>query len=463
MVLESVLYAPAMDELFGDAALIQAMFDFEAALVRAQAELGLIPETSARSIASLCRAELYDVPALVKAAGTAGTVAIPLVRRLIENVSLFDPVAAAFVHQGATSQDVIDTALVLQTRKALRLIEADLLRLCGRLLALADAHKGQPLLARTLMQPALVTGWRCKILQWLQPLLRSAAELRRQADAALRLQLGGAAGTLATLGQHADAVCHQVSAQLQLPLSNGPWHVQRDRWVRLGAELGVLCGSLGKIGRDLALMSQAEVGELAEGQTPGRGGSSAMPQKRNPVGAMVALAAAQRAPHRVACLLSCMVQEQERALGGWQAEQAEWSGLLLSCHGSVHALADAFEHLQVFPARMLENIDAQQDLVFAEGLRQLLTRELGRPVGEEAIAELIAGVQAGRGPLRLLAQELLRRLGHLPGRVAPADLEMLFDVHATARAAEARLQPWLQQARGEFKSLQQGGGPGHEG
>ncbi|MFH7044728.1 lyase family protein [Paucibacter sp. JuS9] len=453
MLFEGFLSTSAMADLLSDEALIQAMFDFEAALVRGQADLGLIPESSAQSIGSLCRVELYDVRALVTAGGSAGSLAIPLLKRLRENVALFDPVAAGYVHRGATSQDVIDTALVLQTRRALALIEADLLALCQSLLELADQYREQPMLARTMMQPAVVMSWRCKVLQWLQPLLRSAQELRRQADAALRLQLGGAGGTLATLGVHADAVCHQVAAQLRLPLNPGPWHVQRDRWVRLGAELGVLCGSLGKLAADLALLSQAELGELGENPAGGRGGSSAMPHKRNPIGAMIGLAAARRAPQRVAALLACMVQEQERALGSWQAEQAEWSGLLLTCHGSVHAMAEALAGLQLNPARMLENIDRQQDLVFTESLQQLLTQSLGQPVAEQGMAELLAGVRAGQGPLRLLAQQLLSRQPDLAARIAPGAMEALFDVHATARAAEARVNPLLAQARVDLQAL----------
>lgn len=454
MLFEGFLSTPAMAELLDDRAMLQAMFDFEAALVQGQAELGLIPESCARSIASLCRAELYDVPALVAAGSGAGSLAIPLLKRLRENVALFDPVAAGYVHRGATSQDVIDTALVLQTRRALTLIETDLLGLCHWLLELADLYADQPMLARTMMQPALVMSWRCKVLQWLQPLLRSAQELRRQADAALRLQLGGAGGTLATLGPHADAVCHQVGVQLRLPLSPGPWHVQRDRWVRLGCELGVLTGSLGKLAADLALLSQAELGELGENHDGGRGGSSAMPHKRNPIGAMVGLAAARRAPQRVAALLGCMVQEQERALGNWQAEQAEWCGLLLSCHGSVHAMAEAVAGLQLNPARMLENIDRQQDLVFTEGLHHLLTQALGHPVAEQAMSDLLAGVRSGQGPLRLLARQMLDRQPDLAAHVAPGVLESLFDVHATARAAEARVLPLLAQARAELNALQ---------
>ncbi|HEY1092717.1 MAG TPA: lyase family protein, partial [Burkholderiaceae bacterium] len=281
----------------------------------------------------------------------SASLAVPLVQALRAQVGAE---FAEFVHLGATSQDAIDTAFVLQTSEVLALIDDELLRLVNHLLALADAHAATPLLARTLMQPALVTSLRLKLLEWLQPLLRCIAALRERAGAALHLQLGGAAGTLAVYGERADTVLANMSRELDLPLSDGPWHVQRDALVRLGTELGVLCGCLGKIARDVSLYAQVEVGEMSELEAEGRGASSAMPHKRNPVGALQALAAAQRAPQRVAALLACMVQEQERALGGWQAELAEWSSLLGITHGAARALAEA--HLSVHPERMRTNI-----------------------------------------------------------------------------------------------------------
>lgn len=452
-VFEGFLSTPQMAALFDERALVQAMMDFEAALARAQARAGLIPAAAAQAIASLCRAELYDVPAIVAASGRAGSLAIPLVKKLTETVGLFDPVAAGYVHWGSTSQDVIDTAMVLQTRQALRLIEGDLLKLCAGLLSLAEQHEATPMLARTLMQPALVTSLRFKLMGWLAPMLRCAQALRQQAETALVLQLGGAVGTQAAWGEAADAVGREMALELRLPVPDGPWQVQRDRWVRLGAELGVLCGVLGKFAGDLALLGQAEVGEVREPAAPGRGGSSAMPHKHNPVACMLALAAAKRTPQRVAALLACMNQEHERGLGGWQAELAEFSGLLASCHGSVQALAQAAA-LHINPARMLDNIDRQLDLVFAEGLSLLLAGVMGRPAAQARIEQLCQQALSQGRPLRVLARELREADAGLSASITAVQLEAVFDMMAAARQADGRVQAALAQARQQVRALQ---------
>lgn len=449
LVFEGFLSTPSMLQVFDKTAVVQAMMDFEAALARAQGRVGVIPAAAAQAIASLCRAELYDVAALVAGTGRAGSLAIPVVQKLAETVALFDPVAAGYVHWGSTSQDVIDTAMVLLTRRALRLIEDDLLALIGHLLDLAEQHAATPLLARTLMQPALVSSLRFRTTCWLQPLLRSAEALRATSDEALQLQFGGAVGTLAAFGERADEVAAAVADELKLPLPELSWHTQRDRWVRLGAELGVLCGSLGKLAGDISLLGQAEIGELAEPVAAGRGTSTAMPHKRNPVSCMVALAAAERAPQRVAALLACMNQQHERGLGGWQAEIPEWSGLLLHAHGAVHALVEAVAGLQVYPARMLCNIDERRDLVFAEGLAMWLAPVLGKQLAHAKVEALCARVQFGGPPLRVLARHLLQD----DARLDAAALEAVFDVHGIAAAADARVREVLPRARQRWTRL----------
>ncbi|WP_349744991.1 3-carboxy-cis,cis-muconate cycloisomerase [Roseateles cavernae] len=453
LVFEGFLSTPQMLALFDESAIVQAMMDFEAALARAEAKAGVIPQSAAQAIASLCRAELYDVAGLVAASGRAGSLAIPLVKKLTETVALFDPAAAGYVHWGSTSQDVIDTAMVLQTRRALRLIDDDLLSLCGHLLDRAEAADATPMLARTLMQPALVSSLRCKLLNWLMPLLRSAQALRARADEALLLQLGGAAGTLASLGDKADAVASQVAAELRLRLPDQCWHTQRDRWVRLGAELGVMCGSLGKLARDLSLLAQAEVSEMMEGAVSGSGGSSAMPHKRNPVACMQALAAAQRAPQRVAALLACMGQEHERGLGGWQAELAEWTGLLLSSHGALQALAGALAALRIEPERMRANIERLDDLVAAEGLALLLARVCGKARAHQLVEGLSQQVAAQGRPLRLLAQGLWQGDAEFSRGISADELDAVFDVQAAARHADARVHKVLLTARSQWQSL----------
>ncbi|MDM0058048.1 3-carboxy-cis,cis-muconate cycloisomerase [Variovorax fucosicus] len=342
---------------FSDGNFVAAMLRFEAALARAQAAEGLIPEAAAQSIVGTCKVELFDVAKIVRESGRAGSVAIPLIKALKEAVGLFNADAVPFVHFGSTSQDVIDSAMALVTREALTLIEADLDRSVQALLQHATRHAATPILARTLMQPASVTSFGFKCAGWAAPLVRSRIRLRAAAARALNVQLGGAVGTLAQMKEQGAAVRRRVAEALALGDAGATWHTQRDEWVGLGCEFGLLAGSLGKIATDIALMGQYEVGEVAEPSEPGRGGSSAMPHKRNPVASMVALAAAHRAPQRVAALLAAMPQEHERALGAWQAELAEWPQLLMSAHGSARALAGALPGLAIDVARMRANID----------------------------------------------------------------------------------------------------------
>ncbi|RZL63322.1 MAG: 3-carboxy-cis,cis-muconate cycloisomerase [Variovorax sp.] len=373
---------------FSDRNFVDAMLRFEAALTRAQAAVGLVPESAAQSILSSCKVELFDVAKIVRDSGRAGSVAIPLVKALKDAVGVFNVEAVPFVHFGSTSQDVIDTAMALVTREGLSLVEADLDRAIEALLQHATRHAATPVLARTLMQPASVTSFGLKCAGWAAPLVRSRTRLRRAARHALTVQLGGAVGTLAQMKGQGPEVVQRVADTLGLGNAGATWHTQRDEWVALGCELGLLVGSLGKIARDIALMGQYEVGEVAEPTEPGRGGSSAMPHKRNPVAAMVALAAAQRAPQRVAALLAAMPQEHERALGGWQAELAEWPQLLMSAHGSVRAMAGALPGLQIDVARMRANIDALRAELPREAADEWFDPALATAAGDIALRQV---------------------------------------------------------------------------
>ena len=356
-IFESFLCTPEALAAFGDRSVVGAMLRFEAALARAQVSVGLIPATAAQSIIASCELDLFDVSQIVRDSSRAGSVAIRLVKALKDRVGLLDLSAVAWTHFGSTSQDVIDTAMALVTRDVLGLIQHDVRQAAQALLSLAGQHAATPVLARTLMQPGSVTsfGWKCA--GWAAPLVRSLARLETASAQALCVQLGGAVGTLASFKGQGVQVTALVARDLGLRAPDAPWHTQRDEWLGLACELGLLVGSLGKIAKDIALMGQYEVGELAEPSEPGRGGSSAMPHKRNPVASMVALAAAQRAPQRVATLLAAMPQEHERALGGWQAELAEWAQLVMCAHGAARAMAQALPGLQVKTARMRANID----------------------------------------------------------------------------------------------------------
>jgi 3-carboxy-cis,cis-muconate cycloisomerase len=432
---EGMLASPAMVALFDDNAIIDAMFRFEAALARAQAEAGLIPREAAGAITGVCKAELYDTAEIVSASRRAGSLAIPVVKKLTETVGLFDAEAAGYVHWGSTSQDVIDTAMVLQTRRAVGLIDASLQALIGHLLALAERHEQTPMLGRTLMQPAVPVSFGFKVIAWVAPLVRARARLAAAARAGLQLQLGGAVGTLSSMGDKADEVVSRVAAELELAVAPSAWHTQRDSWAVLGCEVGVLCGSLGKIGRDLSLMVQAEVGELAEPSGKGRGGSSAMPHKRNPVSSMIALSASFRAPQRVATLLATMAQEHERGLGDWQAELADWPGLFIAAHGALLALEEAMGGLEVDAARMLKNIDALNGLVYAEGASLALAEAIGRKEAFALLETLSRQVVTSGRHLRELVIEAVEADAALKSRFALERIESWFDARLAVSAA----------------------------
>ena len=444
---DTFLSTPAMLALFDPAATVQNMLDFEAALAQAEADEGVIPPAAARAIAAACRADLIDLEALMHDARRAGSLAIPLVKQLTRIVAERDSEAAAWVHWGSTSQDVIDSAMVLATRRALALVDADLGRLIDALLALAHAEGDAPLLARTLLQPASVISLGLKIAGWAAPLVRCRQRLQVAAKAALQLQCGGAVGTLATLGERGPAVARRTAALLGLPDSADDhltaWHTQRDAWVSFGCEVAVLTGACGKIARDLSLLAQAEVGEMNEPSAPGRGGSSAMPHKRNPVACMLALAAAQRTPQRAAALLGAMAQEHERGLGNWQAELAEWSGLWTSAHAAVSALAEAAAGLQIDRRRMRGNIDALHGLVFAAACAARLAAVIGQPRAQALMETLSTRVVAEGRPLKALVEQALAGDAALAAAMPAAELARLFDPDAAAGVATARATPWL--------------------
>jgi 3-carboxy-cis,cis-muconate cycloisomerase len=437
LVFESFLSTPEIISVFNERSVLQAMLDFEAALARAQAAEGVIPVDAGSAIAASCQADKFDVEAIIGASGRAGSLAIPLVAKLTEAVAQRNPEASGYVHWGSTSQDVIDSAMMLTSRRALALLDRDLSTLVSALLALAENDGNAPVLARTLMQPAQVVSFGFKAVGWIAPLLRGQERLRRAGRAALRLQLGGAVGTLAVMGDKGAPVARRVAAELNLDLPPGTWHTQRDEVASLACEIGVLVGSLGKFAKDISLLAQGEVAEMAEPSGGGRGGSSAMPHKRNPVASMIALSAALRVPHRVSALLAAMVQEHERGLGNWQAELAETAGLYIAAHGALKALADVAGGLTVDAARMLRNIDALQGLVFAEAVSMHLASHIGKSRAHAWVERLSRETVASGRHLRELALEALAHDDALRRVVDAAALGALFDpAHAAQRAID---------------------------
>lgn len=371
-------------EAFSESSFVEAMLRFEATLARAQASAGLIPQAAAQSIIGTCKVELFDVAKIVRESGRVGSIAIPLVKSLTETVGLFNKEAVGFVDFGSNSQDVIDTAMALVTRDVLTLIEADIDQAVAALLALAERHAADPVLERTLMRPTSVTSFGLKCAQWAAPLVRSRQRLQVRAANALIVQWGGAVATLAEMKGKRPQIIGMMATDLRLSVPAAAWYTLRDEWVALGCELGLLVGSLGKIAKDVALMGQYEVAELAEPVAPARAGGVEVSQPGKPTACMMALAAAQRAPQCVAALLAAMPQAHEPVFGDWHAALAEWPGLLMSTHASASAMAQALSGLQVNTQRMRANLEAMRTVSPSVATNECFNPELIQQVAEIA-------------------------------------------------------------------------------
>ncbi len=392
-LLPSSLLAPLfssadMRAVLDDRARVQRMLDFEAALARAEAAIGIVPSSHVNVIAEACRAELYDLAALSAASLLAGNLAAPLVAALTAEVGKTSRKAAGFVHWGSTSQDVIDTATVLELRAAIDVLLADLDRATKAFIGLAGRNRRNITVARTLLQQALPMPFGLKLAGYAAALGRSRDRLRRLRKEALVLQFGGAAGTLAALDDKGLEVSERLAALLDLTVPDGPWHSHRDRFAEVASAFAILAGTCGKIARDISLMMQSEVGEVAEPEAPGRGGSSTLPHKRNPIGSAAALSAAMIAPNLAATILNAQIQEHERSVGGWQSEWATFPALALVVSGTLRAVVDIAEGLTVDAERMKANLDASGGLVFAEAVSFALAEKLGRAEAHELIAEI---------------------------------------------------------------------------
>lgn len=373
--------------IFSDQGRVQGMLDFEAALARAEASIGAIPAEVVNDIVAACDASLYDFDELSIAIGNAGNSAIPLVKALGKQIATRSETAERYVHMGATSQDVMDTGLVLQLRSAVGLLEQDLANLADTLAQQAQRHAGVPMSGRTWLQQATPITLGAKIAGWLGSITRHRQRLKELKPRLLCLQFGGASGSLAALGEMAFPVAEALAGELKLGLPDQPWHTQRDRLAELAGFLGLVAGSLGKIGRDISLMMQTEAGEVFEPAAAGKGGSSTMPHKRNPVGAAVMIGAATRAPGLVATMLTAMPQEHERSLGLWHAEWETLPELCCVVSGSLQQALAVIPGLEVDAERMLQNLDLTHGMVLAEAVSIALAQRMGRDAAHHLIEQ----------------------------------------------------------------------------
>jgi 3-carboxy-cis,cis-muconate cycloisomerase len=434
-----------MREVFCDQGRVQAMLDFEAALARAEARVGVIPPTAVAPIEAACQAGHYDFAALGEAIATAGNSAIPLVKALGKQIAASDAQAERYVHLGATSQDVMDSGLVLQLRRALALIDSDLAQLGDTLATQAQRYVATPLAGRTWLQHATPVTLGMKIAGWLGAVTRSRQRLQALRPRLLVLQFGGASGTLAALGEQSMPIAQALAEELQLSLPDQPWHTQRDRLVEFGSVLGLIAGSLGKLGRDISLLMQTEAAEVFEPSAPGKGGSSTMPHKRNPVGAAVLIGAATRVPGLLSTLFSAMPQEHERSLGLWHAEWETLPEICCLVSGSLKQALLVTGGLEVDAERMARNLDLTQGLVLAEAVSIVLAQRVGRDTAHHLLEQCCKRAVAEQRHLRAV-------LGDEPqvtAELSATELDHLLDpAHYLGQA-----RTWVERAVAEHSAM----------
>lgn len=383
-----------------DQAWLQAMLDTEAALARALEQAGLAAPGAGAAVTAAARAEAFDAAELGRQAALTGNPVPALVRELTR---ILPPGPGGAVHQGATSQDIIDTAAMLLARSALDAIGADLAATADCCAGLAAAHRDTLMIGRTLLQQAVPVTFGLVAAGWLTALDEAGEGIARVRAERLAVQFGGAAGTLASLGDDGPAVARLLAGELGLALPVLPWHTDRSRIVEVAAACAGVSAALAKIARDVTLLAQSEVGEVREGGGPGgerRGGSSAMPHKQNPVAAIAILGCTRRVPGLAATLIAAAEQEHQRAAGAWHAEWEPFADLLRVTGSAAAWAADLTGGLVVDPARMRANLDATRGLPLAERVAGLLAPALGRAAAHDLVARASAHAVAVGGTLR---------------------------------------------------------------
>src|SRR5438094_697233 len=438
-LLAPMLSSAVMRAICDDAAGLQNMLDFEAALARTEAALGVIPASAAGPITNACRAESFDLAALADAATRSGNLAIPLVKALTANVARADADAARYVHWGATSQDVIDTAAMLTSRAAIDALLPDIDRAIAGFARLARRHRDTAVVARTWLQHALPMPFGLKLAEYGAALHRSRTRLKRLRSEALALQFGGAAGTLAALGDKGWVVAERLAQELKLPLPDAPWHTHRDRIAEAASVFAIIAGTCGKIARDVSLMMQTDVAEAFEPSGEGRGGSSTMPHKRNPVAAASALAAATMAPNLAATMFAAQVGDHERSAGPWHAEWPTLPMLMLVTSGALAATVDIAEGLEVDAARMRANLDATQGLIMAEAVSMAPAEKIGKTAAQHLIESASQKAVANKKHLR----DVLTADAKITAQLSADKITALFEPMAYQGASQALIDRLL--------------------
>jgi len=404
---DSAIFGPlfgsaSMRALFSDECRLQAMLDVEAALARVQARLGIIPKTAAAAITKAARADTMPIDEIARGTALAGVPVAALAKALGREAGAE---GAAYVHWGATTQDIVDTALVLQLRAGLALIERDLTAIGNALAAQARKHRGQVMAGRTYLQQALpVTfGYKCAI--WLAPLAAHRTRLAALKQRLLVVQFGGAVGTLASLKDRGRAVTEGLARELGLGVAAAPWQANRETMAEAAAVLGLLCGSLAKFATDIVLLSQTEIAEVFEPQAEGRGGSSTLPQKQNPISSAYVLACARGVQALVPLMFNAIAGDHERSTGAWQSEPLALPQIFVLTSGALqHALAVA-KGMTIDAARMRRNLDAAHGLIMSEAVMMELAAKAGRGAAKELVEKAVRKALAGKHSFRETLEE----------------------------------------------------------
>jgi len=445
----SLFYQKDVTDIFSDSSLITYMIQVEVALAQAQAQVGVIPQNAANTIAQVAdhALEKFDFPALAVATGLAGNIAIPFVKQLTVIVKDVDEDASRYVHWGATSQDILDTACILQCRDALNVVEAQLKQCYATALEQAKQYRHQVMIGRTWLQQALPITLGHKLARWASAFKRDLDRIEEMRPRVLTAQLGGAVGSLASLQDQGSVVVSAFAKQLNLTVPTSTWHGERDRIVEIASVLGMIVGNTGKMARDWSLMMQTEIAELFEPTAKGRGGSSTMPHKRNPVAAASVLAAANRVPALMSSIYQSMVQEHERSLGAWHAEWLAVPEIFQLCAGALSRTGEVLQGFEVNTEHMQQNLECTNGLIMAEAVMMALAPKIGRLNAHHIVEAACKTAVAQNQHLC----EVVSQLDEVKAQFSQAEIQNIFKPENYLGNIQQQIDAVLQEAQGESK------------
>ena len=446
----SLFYQADMTEIFSDHALLKYMIQAEVALAKAQAQVGVIPESAAAIIADVANTQgiqAIDFENLAIATGLAGNIAIPFVKQFTAAVKAVDEDASRYVHWGATSQDILDTACILQARDALDVVEFQLRHAYAASLELAEKYRAEVMIGRTWLQQALPITFGHKAARWASSFKRDLERLEQMKARVLTAQLGGAVGSLASLLDQGSTVVEAYAAQLNLSVPTCTWHGERDRIIEIAGFLAIVVGNTGKMARDWSLMMQTEIAEVFEPTAKGRGGSSTMPHKRNPVAAASILAAANRVPALMSSMYQSMVQEHERSLGAWHAEWLALPEIFQLCAGALQRTVEVLQGLEVNSKNMQRNIETTQGLIMAEAVMMALAPKMGRLNAHHLVEKACKQAVAEQSHL----QDIVSSFAEVKQHFSADELTRIFKPESYLGNIQDQIDAVLKEAKGEAK------------